>query len=226
MSNFQLVDVAAIITTYGRGVVFRSDVWIPSTGAFSASQLGVTEGDIVVTPNAAVAGLTIPELTGPAKHEMDYLGEDPKIEIPLYLADPSLIAVCSPSGSAHAGRSRRGPVKTHTLWIVPEAIFLTDDAEGIVDDTHILSFDGAGVWSIDGNPLTDEQTRLLGVSFFLWKAFFDRPVRRFRGGAGDEKKNIEKVSLSAMHHPDMPEGHHIYTTGDPFASNIDLNGMS
>ncbi len=226
MGNLSLVSVAAVRATYGRGVVFYSPRWDPNEGTFAMSQLGVTEGDIVVTPQSSVAGLTLPELTGPAKHEIDYLGEDPKVEIPLYLADPALIAICSPSGSAHAGRSRRGPVKEYTLLVLPEALFLTDDAEGIVDDTHVLSFDGAGVWTISGQPLTSAQQALLDVSFWLWRAFFDRPPRAFRGGAGDAKKNIEKVSLATLHHPDMPEGHHLYTTGDPFASGIDLNGFS
>lgn len=225
MGNFTLADAAAVIATYGRGIVFDGDMWDPASGAISLTQLGHTEGDIVVNPNSQIAGLTLPELTGPAKHETDYLGEDPKIEIPLYLADPTLIARVSPSGSAHAGRSRRGPVKEHTLWVVPEALFLSADSVGIIT-THTLSFDGAGVWTIDAVPLTAEQQRLLDASFWLWRAVFDRPPRRFRGGAGDDKKNLEKVMVSAMHHPDMPEGHHIYTTGDPFASDIDLNGMS
>ncbi len=226
MSNLNLMDVAGLIATYGRGVVFRGNGWVPADGALTMSQLGVTEGDIVVTPNSATAGLTIPELTGPAVHDFDYLGENPTVDIPLYLADPALIAVCSPSGSAHAGRSRRGPVRTHTLFVVPEAMFLSTNSEGIVDDTHTVAFDGSGNWTFDGVALTTEQQRLLDASFWLWKAVFNRPVRRFRGGAGDDKKNIETVSLVAMHHPDLPEGHHIYTSGDPFAFGIDLNGMS
>lgn len=225
MGNFSLADVSNILATYGRGIVFECDKWVPADGQIVMTQLGSTEGDIAVNPNSQVAGLSLPELTGPAKHEMDYLGEDPKIEIPLYLADPALIAKVSPSGSAHAGRSRRGPVKEHTLWVVPEALFLSADGTGIVS-THTLAFDIAGVWTLDAVALTAEQTRLLDASFWLWRAVFDRPPRRFRGGAGDDKKNLEKVSVTAMHHPDMPEGHHIYTTGDPFAVNIDLNGMS
>lgn len=226
MSNLTLLDVSGVIASYGRGVVFYADKWVPSDGALSLTQLGVTEGDIVVNPNSSVAGLTLPELTGPAKHDFDYLGEDPAVEIPLYLADPTLIAICSPSGSAHAGRSRRGPVKQYTVMVIPEAIFLTTNAVGIVDDTHVVAFDSGGNWTFDGSPLTADQQTLLDASFWLWRAVFNRPTRRFRGGAGDDKKNIETVSLITMHHPDLPEGHHLYTTGDPFAQDIDLNGMS
>lgn len=225
MSNLTLADVSRIIASYGRGVVFRAPKWVPADGVLTMTQLGVTEGDIVINPNAETAGLTIPELTGPAVHEMDYLGENPVIEIPLYLAEPELIAIVSPSGSAHAGRSRRGPVKEHTLAVFPEALFLADDAEGIVDD-YTVAFDAAGVWTFNGLALDTERQRLLDATMWLWRVVFNRPTRRFRGGAGDDKKNIETVSTQSMHHPDLPEGHHTYTTGDPFASGIDLNGMS
>lgn len=225
MANFNLADVSAIIASIGRGVVFYAAKWVPSSGPLVMTQLGVTEGDITVTTNAATANLTIPELTGPIPHEMDYLGENPVIDIPLYLADPALIAVVSPSGSAHAGRSRRGPVKEYSLAIFPEALFLVDDAEGIVHD-HTIAYSGAGAWSFNGVALDADRAALLDSALWIWRAVFNRPPRRFRGGAGDDKKNIETVAVQSMHHPDLPEGHHIYTTGDPFTSLIDLNGMS
>lgn len=225
MTNFLLAEVSSLVASYGRGVVFYAPKW-DTLSALSMAQLGVTEGDIVITPNATTAGLTIPELTGPAKHEMDYTGEAPTVAIPLYLADPALFAICSPSGSAHAGRSRRGAVKEWTIAVIPEALFLgTDPDSGIVTD-YTVAFDGAGVWKFNGVVLTPAQQDLLDVSFWMWRSVFTRPPRKFRGGDGDAKKNIETVTLESMHHPLLPEGHHIYTTGDPFASNIDLNGMS
>jgi hypothetical protein len=225
MPPFNLADVSDLVASIGRGVVFYAPKWVPAVGPLAMSQLGVTEGDIVITPNSSTAGLTIPELTGPAVHEMDYLGENPVLEIPLYLTDPALIAIVSPSGSAHAGRSRRGPVKEYTLAIFPEALFLQDDAEGIVHE-RTVAYDGAGVWTFNGVALDAAKADLLASSLWLWRVVFNRPTRRFRGGAGDDKKNIETVSTQSMHHPDMPEGHHIYTSGDPFDSAIDLNGMS
>ena len=176
MSNFTLADVSGVIASYGRGVVFYANKW-DAVSPLVMSQLGVTEGDISVNPNGATAGLTLPELTGPIPHEMDYLGENPVIEIPLY-------------------------------------------------SDKTVAYDSAGVWTFDGQALTTDQQRLLDASFWIWRAVFNRPTRRFRGGAGDDKKNIETVSTQAMHHPDLPEGHHIYTTGDPFQFDIDLNGMS
>lgn len=225
MPNLSLMDVSRILATYGRGVVFEGPVWVPADGPPSLMQVGVTEGDIVANPNAVTAGMTFPELTGPAVHEFDYTGENPTVDIPLYLADPAMIAKFSPSGSAHAGRSRRGPVKAHTLLIIPEAIFLQDDNEGIVHD-YVVAWDANGAWTFNGQALDDERQRFLDASLWLWKVVFNRPPRRFRGGAGDDKKNIETVSAQTMHHPDLPEGHHLYTTGDPFAAGVDLNGIS
>src|SRR5262245_21163836 len=177
MSNLTLQDVSGIIASYGRGVVFYANKWVPADGVLTLTQLGVTEGDIVVTPNSQVAGLTLPELTGPAVHEMDYQGENPTVEIPLYLADPDLIGIVSPSGSKHAGRSRRGPVKEYTLLVIPESIFLQADCEGIVSD-YTVAFDGSGVWTVNSLPLDTEQQRLLDASFWLWRAVFTRPTRR------------------------------------------------
>jgi hypothetical protein len=225
--SLSLASVASLIASIGRGVVFRSPRWNPNEGPLNTlAQLGVTEGDISIATQPQVAGLTIPELTGPIPHEIDYQGENPKIEVPLYLTDPNNLAICSPSGSQHAGRSRRGPVAEHTIMIVPEALFLENIGSGIISDTNPLAFDDSGIWTINGQPMTDEQVELFGMSFWLWRAFFDRPPRRFRGGAGDASKNIEQVSIMSMHAAYMPEGHHIYTTGDPFENGIDLNGMS
>lgn len=224
MPNLALASVAGLVASYGRGVVFYAERW-DRTGPLNMVQLGVTEGDIVINTNPEVAALTLPELTGPAPHEMDYTGENPQVEIPLYLADPALMAVVSPSGSAHAGRSRRGSVREYTLAVFPEALFLAADSEGIVDD-YVVAFDANGDWTFNGVALTPERAELLAASFWLWRGFFSRPPRRFRGGAGDERKNIETVTLQGMHNPDMPEGHHLYTTGDPFLADINLDGGS
>lgn len=224
MPPLNLMDTADLIGSFGRGVVFYAPKW-DGIAALVMTQLGITEGDIVITPNSAVAGMTFAELTGPAKHDMDYLGEDPVVEIPLYLTDPALIAIVSPSGSAHAGRSRRGPVKEYTLAILPEALFLQADAGGIVS-AKTVAFSNAGAWTVNAIAITAAQQELLDASMWLWRCVFNRPPRRFRGGAGDDKKNIETVSAQVLHHTGLPEGHHLYTTGDPYDATppIDIGG--
>lgn len=221
--NYQLKDLTQVVRSWGRGVVFRNSVWDP-TGALSLSHLMDTEGDLVVQTNPETAKLTTPELTGPAAHEMDYTGEDPVIEIPGYLTDPSLWAVCSPGGSAHAGNERRGTVAEHTIVIFPELLW-EDPSTGRIDRTKNLAFSG-GVWTFDAAPLSVAKLALLDATFWLWRAAFTRPPRTFHGGAGDARKNIETISAQGLFHPGMPDGHHLYTTGDPADSGINLEGSS
>lgn len=224
MPEYQTLDLAGILRSFGRGVIFYADKW-DRFNPLVLTHLADTEGDIVVNTNGETATLTAPELTGPAALEMDFTGENPVIEVPIVLADPALHGIISPMGSAHGGRSRRGRVKEYTIVIFPEALFVGDDPVTNLPIRRALEF-GGGVWNIDGDPLTAAEEELLGNSFWLWRAAFTRPPRRFRGGAGDERKNIETVTIQGMHHPDMPDGNHLYTTGDPFEVDINIEGES
>jgi len=220
--DLNLLDLATVVRSWGRGVVFHAPRWDPAE-PLALEHLGDTEGDIVINTNPDVQKLTTPELTGPAAHEADYTGEDPVVEIPLYLTDPDLWAIISPTGSAHAGMARRGVVYERTLAIFPEQLFL-EAVDGIPTRRQV-SF-AAGVWTFNAVPLTDAQNALLDASFWLWRGFFSRTPRRFLGGAGDARKNIETATFQTLQHPDLPEGHRLYTTGNPFDSGINLDGGS
>jgi hypothetical protein len=222
--EYTTLDLAAQLRSFGRGVIMYADKWDLVT-PLRLTHLADTEGDIVVNTNGETASLTLPELTGPAAHETDFVGENPVIEVPVFLADPALHAIISPMGSSSGGRSRRGRVKEYTIAIFPEALFIGEDPVTNLPIRRALEF-GGGVWNIDGNPLTAEEEELLGNAFWLWRASFTRPPRRFRGGAGDERKNIETVTIQGMYHPDMPDGHRHYTTGDPADADINLEGAS
>lgn len=223
MPSYALRDLNQIVRSWGRGVVFYADRWSLSQ-PLALTHLGDTEGDIVVNTNPDLQHLTVPELTGPASHDADYMGENPTIDMPLYVADPDMLAILSPSGSAHAGRSRRSPVVERTIAIFPEQLFLILGVDGIYRD-FTLDFDGT-TWTLNSIPLDAAKLALLDVAFWGWRAIFNRPNRTFHGGGGDAKKNIETVQVTLMHHPAMPEGHHLYTTGDPADSLIALGGTS
>ena len=221
--SLSLLDLSAVVRSWGRGVVFRSPLWSPGS-PITLTHLGDTEGDINIATNPELAALTTPELTGPAAHEMDFTGEAPTIEIPLYLTSPELIALCSPTGLASGGRSRRSAPAEHTIVIFPEGMFLKADNEGVVQDYAVTYV--AGDWKLNGVAFTAAQTALLGASFWAWRCVFPTPPRRYLGGAGDARKNIETISVSVLHHPDLIEGHHLYTIGDPFTAGIDIEGGS
>jgi hypothetical protein len=238
--DYRLSNLADVIRKWGRGVVFyahntpaydpAADApppgvrWTPGLGnPLYLAHLGDTEGDIAVTPNAEVAMLTLPEHSGPAVHDAEYTGENPVIEFPLFLADPALLALVSPVGSAHAGASIRESVAEHTIVIFPEPLFVKRVSGKSL--RKALSFSG-GVWQLDGQALDAAQQTLLGVSFWLWRCFFNRPPRHFKGGHGNDSRAIETVSVQGMHHPDMSEGAMLYSTGDPADLDIDLEGGS
>lgn len=223
MITYSLLDLASVVRSWGRGVVFRAPRWDPGT-VLTMTHLGDTEGDLVINTNPEMAALTTPELTGPAAHEMDYVGEAPTIEIPLYLTSPTLLALVSPTGLASGGRSRRSAPAEHTLAIFPEALFLKADGSGVVQDYDLTV--AAGVWKLNNVALTAEQLTLLGASFWAWRCVFTTPPRRFLGGAGDARKNIETVTATVLHHPDVDEGHHLYTTGNPITAGMDIEGGS
>lgn len=232
MPSYALKDLATVVRSLGRGVVFynTSDEegllparWSPGTPLY-LQHLGDTEGDIVINTNAQMDALTVPELTGPAAHEMDYSGEGPVVEIPLYVTDPALEEIISPFGLRSAGLSRRSQVSEHTLVIFPEALFVTSGA-GVVPTAEALSFDG-GIWQLGGDNLTTAQEALLGQAVWFWRGAFTRPSKTFHGAAGDARKNIETVTFTSMHHGDMPEGHKLYTIGDPAEADINIEGGS
>lgn len=221
--NFTLMDLNALSRTWGRGVIFRAPKWDP-TGPLALSYLTDTEGDIVVNTNPELATMTLPELTGPANHDVDFLGENPVIEAPMFVTDPLLHALVGPTGSAHGGRERRGRPVEHTIAIFPEELWL-NPLTNEIDRTKDFSYNG-GVWTYDGEALSATKLELLDASFFLWRAVINRPPRTFHGGAGDAKKQIEPVSIQGLYHPDMPNGHHLYTSGNPYDAGIDLEGIS
>lgn len=224
MTTLNMLNLNAVRRSLYRGLVWRAPKWDPTVGPLELTHLADSEGDVVINTNSALAKLTVPELTGPAAHELDYEGEDPVIEIPMYVTDPDLMAIISPSGQASAGRDMRSQPIEHTLVIFPEPLFKKPDVNGVQQRVSLVF--SAGAWLKDGLPLTAEETALLGFSFWAWRGVFNRPTLRFHGGAGDARKNIEPVTFQVMHDGGMPNGQHLYTIGDPADSGINLDGMS
>lgn len=230
----KLLSLENIIRSIGRGVVLYAPRWSPGDGraliqsgagdAYALKHLGDTEGDITLALNEDVQALTLPEITGPAEHEADYMGENPVLSIPLFLADPTLRGIVSPISSPHGGGERRRPATKYTLAVLPEALVLEAGAGGR-NSVKELTCPG-GAWELDGVPLDAARSTMLAQSVWLWRGYFKRPEQSFKGGAGNAKKSIEKCTFQVMHHPDLPDGQHLYTAGDPFLAGVDLNGGS
>ena len=234
----KLLKLDTVIRTVGRGVVCYAPRWDPGSGiqlvqsgagdANALTPLGDTEGDVSIALNEDVAALTLPELTGTAEVEAEAMGENPVGTFPLFVADPRIHAVLSPIGSAHGGASRRRPVVEYTVAIFPEALFLEPGTEGRQKECELTC--PGGVWKLDNGTgavnLTDAQKTMLAQALWLWRCYFKRPSRDFKGAPGNAAKEIQKVTCQVMHHESMPDGQHLYTAGDPFLVGVDLNGGS
>lgn len=226
-----LLNLEDILRTYGRGVIFFATAteaaddrdpirWDPGSD-LHLKHLGDTEGDISLVPNGEVANLTLPEVSGGAPLEATHLGEAPALEFPLFLVDPDLLPIISPRGSQHAGYQRVCDVTEMTLVLFPERLFREADC-----DFSDLSYTTAHGWKLGGVPLAGGQLTMLELALWLWRGYFERPTLVWKGMPGDDGKNIEDCRFVSMMHTGMPNGHLLWTRGDPNTYGIDLEGGS
>jgi hypothetical protein len=230
MINVSLKELDPRLAELGRGVVLISvtddydptepltvedtKLWDPSEPLYLA-HLGLTEGDIEPGVDEDVSDLTFPEYTGPASHKRYWNGESITLTVPLYFADPNLRAICSPLGSASGGRQRQTRTREHTVVVVPEQLLAKEDGS-----FGTLTYDGD--WEVDGQPLTDEQERYLGSSWWLWRGSWGRALPAY--SHADAGKTIVPCPFSVMHRVGLPDGENLYTVGDPGDHGINILG--
>ena len=214
----QLGDLDTTVFSIGKGAVFYADAWDFNSNIYTSLQpLGFTEGQVSVEMNETFNELTLPEYTGDAPHKRFVQGEAPVATIPLYLADPELRAVISPTGSASGGFRRQLPVKEYTLVVLPEELFL-DPVTNFQEDL-VLAATGTG-WTLGGSPLSTEKERLLNQSVWLWRGSFTKTPMRYQHEEGG--KVVDEATFSVMYQVAAPNGHRLYTIGDPYDADIDV----
>jgi hypothetical protein len=230
MPEFQLTNTPGLQKIVGRGVVFVAGtseevedetVFTPGywdgTGPIEIRHAGDTEGEIVLNPNLAFGRLQFPELTGDATVQARARNGAATVEIPFFTATPFLQGITNPMGTHGMGTSRAMPVLEYTLVIFPE--FLLFDRA--TREYKAITYED-GAWELDGEELTADQERLLGLSTWVWRCFPQGAPRRYRDE--DEGKVIETVTFDVMLDETKPEGHMLWTHGDPNAHGIDLEG--
>jgi len=238
MPTYPLANLDLIPRAFGRGVVYyavETDptlpgadpdpiVWDGTTELF-LKQLGATEGDIRFNPNGRTAALTLPEESGDAPLEVIDVGGAPTLEIPLFLADPDLIPIVSPRGVNHGGFSRICDAAQRTLVIFPEAMLKTS---GVGDACTYASpsWDAVNGFMVGGNVLSAAQETLLELAFWAWAGYFDDPGVTWKGEPGDAGKAVESVTFHLVVNHGMPDGHYLWTRGDPSTFGIELGGAS
>ncbi|HEX2091818.1 MAG TPA: hypothetical protein VHG28_05415 [Longimicrobiaceae bacterium] len=193
-------NLQSALRSIGKGYVFVGDP--AATGPAGLRPLGATEGEVKVAFNQEFNDLKFPEYTGPAVHERRLTGENVTVTIPLILGDPALLDDVSPVGATGGGFSSQQPVKTTSLVIFPE----TEIRNGI---TYTAGTGGAaGTWT----PAAPRN------AVWIWRGHFVRPGMNYKQADGG--KVIVETTFQAMYDGTRPEGHKLYTIGDPTAQGI------
>jgi hypothetical protein len=190
--------------------------------AFNPVALGDTEGEVQVQPNETIRTLTLPEIAGDAVFEARMRGGNAVLTAPLFLADPELRRLISPTSTSVIGRVGEVHVTEWSLWILPAGLFVLADGS-----TGTLRHE-AGAWELGGGStwaaLTANQERLLGQSIFIPAGFWTRPPITWRDGTNEEiSKDIEECEFQSLVHPDL-DG--LAFQGDPILEDVDITGGS
>lgn len=231
MSTVTLTSALAAQRDIGRSRVFYAVTaaggstphqWDGSTELF-LKWLCDTEGDLTQEPNGVINRLNATELVQAPLKAYD-AGEAPVITVPAVLAAPNLRAIMSPNGSASSGHSAQRPVTEMTLVVFVEELFYNATTKA-----HNLTLDpNGGTWLLGGTALSTQARKLelFGLTVWAWRGFWRRPATAFRHTDGG--KAIQPAEFEIMVDVTKPEGHMLYTVGDPYLAStpIDIEGGS
>jgi hypothetical protein len=191
-------DLESYLTALGDAVLFVGDPFTVD----GMQELGAKQGDVAVNFNQTFNNLAFEEATGGIPHEATLQGENPVISIPLVVGNPLLWAKLSPTGTKGGGFSRPQPVVETALALVPYPELSK------LSGAQSFSYPGpAGPWVVPpGAPVN---------WLWFWRGYFLRPDITMR--QADGQKSITTAQFQTMYFAANPEGHKIYTIGDPRA---------
>lgn len=195
----------------GNGQVFVGD---PFTSGGMAS-IGAKEGAATVAFEETANDLTAPELTGPAVHQRTIMGVSVSITVPVILGDEALYAKINPLGSRSGGHSSPQAITTTSVLLIPNQEVgggLRFNIEGTETTPSWKRDAGNGVAAATGAAAAPKH------AVWLWRAAPQTPGRSFAIESGG--KIITPVTFMGMFDAARPEGHKMYTTGDPAAQGI------
>lgn len=208
-----LQDVSTQRYDIGRCAIFHTTPpWDGSDDLFGVTALGApnshignTEGAVDIAPNSEYSELTLPETSGPAAIKRFLSGDKPSFEVGVF-PNPVNIAIFSPTGKGSAGQQRRRRVREHTLWIVPEELFLKEDVNGNVGEVAVTYV--GGVFLKDGVPLTADEQELMDMSMLVWRADFSRATPIFKHEDGG--KSLKSITVNIQQDFSKPDGCQLY----------------
>lgn len=202
----QLNDLRDQTYDIGKCAVFYCNpVWDGLSNLFASGgpliYLGAMQGAVKFAPNPVYSDLTVPEALGPGILKRYITGNNPTAEVGLF-PDLEQMKVVSPTGVASLGHERQRLVKSLTLWVVPERLFLKPDANGFERKVPVVMV--AGEFLKDGLALTAEEQALVDISALCWKADFAPLTPNFAQEEGG--RSLTNVALTCQVDLTRPEG--------------------
>lgn len=197
------ITLTEAVRAIGRAFVYAGD---PTTAGGMVA-LGATEGEIEVEEPESYNDLTLPEYTGEAVHERQVQHGSPLVTVPLILGptpdgsdDGAAVydKISSVGDGSGGGYSTQQPAVTTALLIVPES----EVGDG-------LSFT-VDVWT----PAAPVH------AIWIWRASAEASNQPFRFADGG--KVIRSVPFRGLVDRTKPEGHMLWTRGDPDAHGITI----
>lgn len=176
------------------------------TTAGGLTSLGAVEGTTEFTAGQDVNPLTAPELTGGVAHQSTAVLGDVTIKVNVVMGDNTLYAKITPWGSKSGGFSVPQNVLTTAVVLMPRSELGGSLAFAAGTWTRTA---GNGVAAASGAAAAPKNT------VWLWRAypsFGNLPFQYANGG-----KVLVEVTFHAMFDATKPEGHKVYTIGDPAA---------
>lgn len=177
--------------------------------ASGLTSLGATEGNIEVALPWENNELTAPELTGKVAHQATTTLGAVTIKASVILGDPALYSKISPVGGNGGGFSIPQKVAETAVVVIPRS----QVGGGLANATGLT----AGWVRTAGNGVagaTDTDAAPVNA-VWLWRAtmsFGNLPYSYSAGG-----KVLVEVTFTGMFDASKPEGHKVYTIGDPTA---------
>lgn len=222
-----LVDLGKARILYAVNGPLQADVtpvqW-DGSGPLWLKELALTEGDMNLEPNPEYSDLKLADYTGPAVLKRYLTGEAPVLTVGLYLADPALLSVISPTATAGVGFESYQPVQLLTLVLIPENAFRT----GVGQPFKTLAYE-AGDWTLDGSPYPESQQRFLDQTTWMWAVAPTRAPRNFANANGLSALSQAEFALIQDIYglPFLPEGAQTYWIGaNPSDIGVDIEGGS
>lgn len=191
-------------------------------GSFVAANLvetmGQKEGRVEVANDQVWNQLTAPEITGPMVHDETLDGENLVVTIPLVVpADGGFWADTSPTATAGGGFSFPQVPTDTMVAIIPD----NEVGGGLRYDSvtpEWVRLAGNGIAAANGAAAAPKN------ALWIWRARVSRGAPAFDRANGG--KMIVPVTIQAKYRQestvgnDMPEGHHLYSWGDPAAIGV------